>query len=110
MPYESLVKCDLLVLASPVFWWGVTAQLKAFIDRMYAQPFKIWRGKKVKLIFTLNQAVPSMMAKTQEQIWVFMSSYLKLEFLGVLEASTGRCPLSRQHQILAQARTEGMAL
>jgi multimeric flavodoxin WrbA len=110
MPYEPLLKCDLLILASPVFWWGVTAQLKAFIDRMYAQPFRIWRGKKVKLIFTLNQAVPSMMAKTQEQIWTFMSSYMKLEFLGVLEASTGRQPVSQQPEILAQARSEGMLL
>ena len=33
--FESLIRADLVVFASPIFCWGVTAQLKALIDRAY---------------------------------------------------------------------------
>jgi multimeric flavodoxin WrbA len=32
---EALRKADVLVLASPIYYWSVTAQLKLAIDRMY---------------------------------------------------------------------------
>jgi multimeric flavodoxin WrbA len=32
---ETLRKADVLVLASPIYYWNVTAQLKLAIDRMY---------------------------------------------------------------------------
>ncbi len=34
---EKLYHADILVLGSPVYWWGVTAQLKLFLDRMYSK-------------------------------------------------------------------------
>lgn len=34
--YMALLRADLIILASPVFCWGVTAQLKAVLDRLYA--------------------------------------------------------------------------
>jgi len=33
---DALRKADTLVLASPVYYWGVTSQLKSAIDRTYA--------------------------------------------------------------------------
>jgi multimeric flavodoxin WrbA len=32
---DALRKADVLVLASPIYYWSVTAQLKLVIDRMY---------------------------------------------------------------------------
>jgi multimeric flavodoxin WrbA len=32
--YHALYNADMLVLASPVYWHGMTAQLKSMIDRM----------------------------------------------------------------------------
>ena len=34
--YDELEKADMVVLASPIYFWNITAQLKAVIDRMYA--------------------------------------------------------------------------
>lgn len=34
--YPSLLKADLVVFASPLYYFGFTAQIKAFIDRFYA--------------------------------------------------------------------------
>lgn len=43
---------DALVLGTPVYWWGMTAQMKAFIDKMYtfqSVGFKV-HHKKIGLI------------------------------------------------------------
>jgi len=34
--YDSVLCCDVFVLAVPVFMWSYTAQTKAFMDRLYA--------------------------------------------------------------------------
>ena len=34
---EALDKADLVTFASPIYWFDITAQLKATIDRMYAR-------------------------------------------------------------------------
>lgn len=33
---ESVRLADVIIFGSPVYWWGITAQLKMVIDRMYA--------------------------------------------------------------------------
>jgi multimeric flavodoxin WrbA len=57
--YSDLLEADLVILASPVFCWGVTAQLKAILDRMYAcfkfdetPPRFLLTGKKMALVIT----------------------------------------------------------
>lgn len=32
----AFLDCDVVVLATPVYFWGISAQLKAAIDRLYA--------------------------------------------------------------------------
>lgn len=34
--YDEIEKADMIVLASPIYFWHITAQTKAVIDRMYA--------------------------------------------------------------------------
>lgn len=34
--YPLLEKCDTVVLASPLYFWSISARTKAFIDRLYA--------------------------------------------------------------------------
>ena len=110
MPYDDIKHAQALVLASPVFWWGFTAQLKAFIDRIYALPFNVWRGKKVKIILTSDYPIPNMGGQTQHAIWGHMASYLKYEFLGVLEASSREQKIAQQTDLLQRAYLEGYSL
>ncbi|MEM2942634.1 MAG: flavodoxin family protein [Candidatus Bathyarchaeia archaeon] len=57
--YDKLFESDALVLGTPVYWYGPSAQLKAFIDRWYAfsHPKHIHRmkGKRVVLIAPLEE-------------------------------------------------------
>lgn len=57
---EKMVEADLCIFASPLYFWGVTAQLKAVIDRTYSfyvdyhQPghASLVEGKRQALILT----------------------------------------------------------
>ena len=47
--YKKMLAADLIVLATPVFCWGPTAQLKAILDRLYAT-FKFGEDPYVSLL------------------------------------------------------------
>lgn len=34
--YSLFAECDTLVIASPLYFWTITARLKSFIERLYA--------------------------------------------------------------------------
>lgn len=40
---EEVDKADMLVFASPIYWFNLTAQIKAIIDRLYARARKGFR-------------------------------------------------------------------
>lgn len=46
---DKLVAADMVVFASPVYWWGITAQLKTVIDKCYCKGVLL-KGKKIGLI------------------------------------------------------------
>ena len=48
--YELLKKADVLVLASPVYFCGISAQLKAIVDRMHTPMRNEFSIKKVALL------------------------------------------------------------
>lgn len=48
--YPALYEADMLVLASPVYWYGLTAQIKAMIDRMFAGSVKPYPIKSLGLL------------------------------------------------------------
>jgi len=43
--YEKLKMADVLVIASPVYFYGVSAQLKVLIDRLHTPMDSIKKGK-----------------------------------------------------------------
>ena len=53
--YDELEKADMIVYASPIYFWHITSQLKAIIDRMYALYMSgrncAFRGKDTAAIF-----------------------------------------------------------
>lgn len=59
--YNKIEKADILVLGSPVYWYGFTAQMKTFIDRFYAfvEPdFTVPRLKGKKVLLATPYAEP----------------------------------------------------
>lgn len=51
---EHMKDSEIWVLGTPVYWWGPTAQFKAFIDRWYGLNRGMFRGKRVILAIPLG--------------------------------------------------------
>ena len=92
----AFTDCDIVVLATPIYFWGMSAQLKAVIDRMYSLGEKDPRGyfkypyKHCVLLATA--------ADTDRHFWVFesliqyyerLTNYLRWTSFGIL--AVGSC-------------------
>ena len=50
---DEIIDADILVFATPVYWWGISAQLKVIIDKFYCRQESLKAsGKQVGLIIT----------------------------------------------------------
>lgn len=48
---DVVAEADVVVFATPVYWWGITAQLKLIIDKLYSQGSRLKEcDKKVGII------------------------------------------------------------
>jgi multimeric flavodoxin WrbA len=59
--YPRLLDCDALVIASPVYWFTVSAQTKLFMDRCYAlidEGGWSLRDKKIGIVMTYGDSDP----------------------------------------------------
>lgn len=60
--YPRLQACDVLVIASPVYWFTMAAQMKAFVDRWYAfggdQAYAALAGKRIGIVLTYGDPDP----------------------------------------------------
>ena len=48
-----LISADAIVFVSPIYYYGISAQLKAVIDRFYANDSILHEGKKAALMVTM---------------------------------------------------------
>jgi multimeric flavodoxin WrbA len=59
--YRKLLETDAWVIASPVYWFTVSAQTKLFIDRCFALPAyqkKVFSGKRIAIAMTYGDTDP----------------------------------------------------
>lgn len=79
--YEKLKKADVLVIASPVYFYGVSAQLKAIIDRLHTPMRKEFRVKKLALILVGAAVLPELFDAIKVQ-YELVLNFFKLEDAG----------------------------
>lgn len=64
---NKVVEADMVVFATPVYWWGMTAQMKLVLDKIYCRGKDV-PGKKIGLLIVggdVEQSVQYMLIKTQ---------------------------------------------
>lgn len=79
---KELDRSDMLVLASPIYWFDVSAQTKCFIDRMYAFGKKGFHIRSIAMF--LNSGADNVYAAAEAQLKA-ISSYLKWEMKGIIK-------------------------
>ena len=50
MIYEKLRRADVLVIASPVYFYGISAELKAIIDRLHTPMRNTFAVRRLALL------------------------------------------------------------
>jgi multimeric flavodoxin WrbA len=59
--YPKLLKADVIVIASPIYWFSLSAQTKLFMDRCYAlgtsDRYNL-EGKKIGIVLTYGDSDP----------------------------------------------------
>ena len=80
---ERVAEADILVFATPVYWWGISAQTKLAIDRMYAKgDFLSDKPKMVYVVATGADALDEEQYKLINRQFALICEYLKWDFKG----------------------------
>ena len=59
--YAKIRGADALVIAGPVYWFSISAQVKLFMDRLYAfgaEGYRPLKGKRIGIILTYGDTDP----------------------------------------------------
>ncbi|HQO39877.1 MAG TPA: flavodoxin family protein [Spirochaetota bacterium] len=107
--YAALRKADIIILATPIYWWSVTAQMKLMIDRIYGMDFKCGR-KKIALLMTYGGELPNSGPETLEKLFVEICDYLKMEAAGTLGVCTETLTVSKNEKALQDGLSFGAKL
>lgn len=107
--YKRIGKAELIILASPIYWWSVTAQMKLMIDRLYGIN-KDCGTKKVMLLMTYGGELPNSGPETVEKLFREICGYLRLEVAGVMGICTGEVDVNNNAHALSEAFELGKSM
>ncbi|MEM6624750.1 MAG: flavodoxin family protein [Pseudomonadota bacterium] len=90
---QDFLPADGLIVATPIYWYGMSAQLKAFFDRMFcfvaeshpqsARALAEIQGKRIGLLLSSEETFPTVSSGIVHQIQEF-SRYTQSTFVGVV--------------------------
>jgi multimeric flavodoxin WrbA len=112
--FVPFVEADMVIMASPIYWWSVSAQLKLFIDRLYALDPESYperfRDKKLVLILTYYSEDPNSGAEITLSMFREIAEYTGMPIAGILRYCSGERHVREAAETLAEARDLGRRL
>ena len=113
--YPQLLSSDAIVLASPVYWFNVSAQMKLFIDRWYALETSTGNGlagKKFGIVLTYGDIDPyTSGAINAIHMFRDIFHYIRADIAGVVYGSaTNPGDILKQPEILEKAYQLGLKM
>lgn len=77
---EKIAEADMILFATPVYWWGMSAQLKLIIDKCYCRGMQM-KGKKVGVIVVGGSPLDNIQYELIQKQFECMANYLSWEML-----------------------------
>ena len=77
---EKIAHADMILFATPVYWWGMSAQLKLIIDKCYCRGLQL-KNKKVGTIVVGGSPVDSIQYELINKQFDCMAKYLSWDML-----------------------------
>lgn len=81
--YEKLRNADIVVIASPVYFYGISAQLKAIVDRLHTPMRNTFHIKKLGLLLVGAAYLPNLFDPILMQYQMVLE-FFKLESIGTV--------------------------
>jgi len=81
--YEKLRNADIVVVASPVYFYGISAQLKAIVDRLHTPMRNTFHIKKLGLLLVGAAELPNLFEPIIMQYRMVLN-FFKLESIGTV--------------------------
>ena len=80
MIVDKIVEADVVVFATPVYWWGITAQMKMVIDKCYCKG-ALLKNKKAGIIVVGGAETDDKQYKLIKSQFECISEYLAWDIL-----------------------------
>ena len=77
---NKIAAADMILFATPVYWWGMSAQLKLIIDKCYCRGLQL-KNKKVGIIVVGGSPVGSIQYELIDKQFDCMAKYLSWDKL-----------------------------
>jgi multimeric flavodoxin WrbA len=113
--YPQIQEADAMVIASPIYWFNISAQTKIFIDRLYAVGVgqkNIFKGKRLALILTFADEDPfTSGAVNALRSFQDICQYLGANIEGMIYGSAGEAQeIKEKHDVMEKAALLGKHL
>lgn len=105
--YKLLENAEMLVIASPIYYHGISGQLKCVIDRFYAAAYLVGPSRLIKAAMILSSGDPDMYEGALFSFKGDFLGYLGLENMGVFTAHGGE---NGSREKLDELRNFGLSL
>lgn len=88
--YPLFREANMVIYATPIYWWSVSAQLKAFMDRCYAlgQVEGSFTGKKAALLMTYGGELPNSGPELVKTAFEDICEYKEMKLVHVYSVCT----------------------
>ena len=107
---DRLVNADMIVFATPVYWWGMTAQLKLVIDKCYCKGMLL-KNKKVGLITVGGAPMGSIQYELISKQFRCMADYLGWDMMfDITFSANGKDELSVNTEAVKELENIGKTL
>lgn len=77
---DTIAAADMILFATPVYWWGMSAQLKLIIDKCYCRGLQL-KGKKVGVIVVGGSPLDNVQYQLIQSQFECMAQYLSWDML-----------------------------
>ncbi len=109
---QKIKEADAVILATPVWWTGMSSHTKLFLDRLYGYKTKEYLGGKGIFLITTyydtyTKDLPIPGADIAEYVIQSVSDFAEMEFLGHLRAAKVPGKVFDNPRILDKAFKEG---